>query len=69
MIGSQSKYFLLKNKYSDKALTASITNIGEVVTWSINYNDTQLWFWDIHHSNVLRNKAFPEKVSFLYNVV
>ena len=57
------EYFSITNNYSGKALTASLTNVGEIVMWTYHGNDNQLWFWDGAH--VLRNKMFPKKVMLL----
>ena len=42
-----------------------MSNIGEVCLWDANGQDNQLWYWDGPNRDVLRNKQFPDRVSFI----
>jgi len=51
-------YFYIVGDVSNMVLDASMTNHGEVVLWTKNGQDNQLWFWD--DGDVLKNKQFPD---------
>jgi len=55
-------YFQICGDGSGKVLETSLSNVGEVVLWDKNGQDSQLWYWDGPDGDVLRNKRFPQKV-------
>ena len=57
------EFFLIISHQSGKALQASPNNVGNIVMWTLQGNENQLWFWDEQEGDILRNKMYPNKVS------
>ena len=60
VLGTEIDYFTLKGGGSGRVVQAS--SESSVVLWDQNNGDNQLWYWDPNDSQILRNKAFPDKV-------
>ena len=57
------EFFVIISHHSGKALQASPNNVGDIVMWTLQGNNNQLWFWDEQEGDILRNKMYPNKVS------
>ena len=68
-LGTEIEYFTLFNAAQGKVLQAS--SVSSIVLRTYNDgSDNQLWYFDTSNSQLLRNKAFPDKVKIcLYNQV
>ena len=53
-------YFTITAKRSGRVIQAK--SLSSIVIWDYTGEDSQLWYWDPNDSQILRNKAFPDKV-------